>query len=364
MHFFRTYLLPGFVFQSVIIAGGYATGRELIEFFFVAGPIGGVLGLMVSGLVFSLVLAVGFELARITRAYDYRHFCRELLGRGWFLFEIFYMIQLLLVLSIIGSASGNLISEAFAVPPLIGTLILMGFIGVLTFNGSETIKKVLAGWSILLYGVYIILFVLAYKNFGPEINNTYLNAPIGDGWLSSGVLYSGYNLATLPVVLFAISHHKNIKETFGSGLIAGPIAVIPAILFFVALMGQYPEISDEAVPSIYLMSVLNIGWFEILFQVVIFGTFVETGTAMLHAVNERLQRSFSDQGKSLPRSARPLIALFILSIAVFAAENFGIINLIAKGYGLLTLIFIAILIVPLMTIGVWKIYRNRISQET
>jgi uncharacterized membrane protein YkvI len=110
--------------------------------------------------------------------------------------------------------------------------------------------------------------------------------------------------------------------------------------------------------------VLNIGWFEILFQVVIFGTFVETGAAMLHAVNERVQRSFSDQGKNLQRSARPLIALLILSIALFAAENFGIINLIAKGYGLLTLIFIAILIVPLMTIGVWKIYRHRKSQET
>jgi uncharacterized membrane protein YkvI len=31
--FFRRYLLPGFVFESAVIAGGYATGRELVEFF-------------------------------------------------------------------------------------------------------------------------------------------------------------------------------------------------------------------------------------------------------------------------------------------------------------------------------------------
>ncbi len=30
---FRRYLLPGFVFEAAVIAGGYATGRELVEFF-------------------------------------------------------------------------------------------------------------------------------------------------------------------------------------------------------------------------------------------------------------------------------------------------------------------------------------------
>lgn len=31
--FFRKYLLPGLVFQSLTIGGGYGTGRELVEFF-------------------------------------------------------------------------------------------------------------------------------------------------------------------------------------------------------------------------------------------------------------------------------------------------------------------------------------------
>ncbi len=33
MDFFQKYLLPGLVFQGVVIGGGYATGRELAEFF-------------------------------------------------------------------------------------------------------------------------------------------------------------------------------------------------------------------------------------------------------------------------------------------------------------------------------------------
>src|SRR5690606_15444890 len=84
---FQRYLLPGFVFQAAVIAGGYATGRELVEFFLPAGPWGGLLGMAVGMLVWSAVLMASFELARVARAYDYRSFFQVLLGRGWFVFE-------------------------------------------------------------------------------------------------------------------------------------------------------------------------------------------------------------------------------------------------------------------------------------
>lgn len=358
MHFFKTYLLPGFIFQSVVVGGGYATGRELVEFFFAAGPIGGLLGLLVAGTIFSIVCAVGFELARRAQAFDYRQFCRELLGKYWYLFEIVYFFQLLLVLSILGSASGQIAANNFGLPSIIGTLGLLSLVGILTFNGSETIKKVLASWSILLYAVYIILFILAFKNFGGIIKDVFSSAPIGEGWLSSGILYSGYNLATLPAVLFAVMFHKSRKETIGAGLLAGPITIIPALLFYIAMMGQYPVIGDEPVPATFLMASLNINWLELIFQIVVFGTFVETGTALLHAVNERLEGTFAEKGTHLPKIARPIIAVGFLLLAVIAAEVFGIVKLIASGYGIITLAFIIILIIPMMTIGLRKITRK------
>ena len=357
--FFRRYLLPGFVFQSVVIGGGYATGRELIEFFAPAGPVGGVLGLLVAGVVFGAVLAVGFELARVSRAYDYRHFCRALLGRGWVLFEILYILQLLLVLSVIGSASGQLMAVTFGLPPLAGTLGLMALIGLLTFNGSEAIKRFLAGWSMLLYAVYLTLFVLAFRQFGGDISNVYTHAGVGDGWLAGGVLYSGYNLAVLPAVLFVIAQHRRRRETVGAGLIAGVIGIVPGVLFFIAMMGLYPQIEQQPVPATFLLAALNVGWLALVFQIVVFGTFVETGAAMLHAVNQRLDATFRERGTGLPRLARPAVAMAFLAMAIFAAQTIGIVDLIAKGYGMLTLAFIVVLILPLMTVGVWKIPRRQ-----
>ena len=35
---FQRFVLPGLAFKAVVIGGGYATGRELAEFFLPAGP--------------------------------------------------------------------------------------------------------------------------------------------------------------------------------------------------------------------------------------------------------------------------------------------------------------------------------------
>ncbi|WP_295801499.1 hypothetical protein [uncultured Microbulbifer sp.] len=358
MNWYRNYLLPGLIFQSVVIGGGYATGRELIEFFFASGPIGGLLGLATAGVVFGVVLAVGFEFARVFGAYDYRHFCQKLLGRGWGIFELAFCIQLLLVLSVIGSAAGQIAQESFAIPSLVGTLLLMAMIAVLVFSGSEAIKRVLAGWSFLLYLVYGLMIVLAFHSFGDNIFQTYSEADSGSGWLQSGVLYSGYNLAVLPAVLFVISGLNRRRQAIGAGLIAGLVAVLPAMSFFVAMMSAYPEIGDEPVPASLLMSRFGSGWLELTFQVVVFGTFIETGTALLHAVNERLAGLRRDEHREMPAYQRALVALILLSISIFAAEQFGIVDLIARGYSALTLVFLTIFIFPLLTLGVWKIIHS------
>src|SRR5688500_13306766 len=152
---FRRYLLPGFVFEAAVIAGGYATGRELVEFFVPAGPWGGLLGMLVSMLFWSAVLMVSFELARLARAYDYRSFFKVLLGPGWFLFEIAYFLLMVIVLAVMGAAAGEIVHSLFGLPKLVGSLGMIAATGVMLFYSSATIEKFLALSVGYLYLVYI-----------------------------------------------------------------------------------------------------------------------------------------------------------------------------------------------------------------
>jgi uncharacterized membrane protein YkvI len=166
---FQRYFLPGFVFQSVVIAGGYGTGRELVEFFLSEGPLGGLLAmLLVSTVIWSAVCAASFEFARAFRAYNYRSFFRQLLGWAWPSFEISYFALVLIILAVIAAAAGSILQETFGLHYLIGVIGMMACVGYLVFRGSGTIEKFLAGWSFLLYGVYVVLFVWAFTKFGGD----------------------------------------------------------------------------------------------------------------------------------------------------------------------------------------------------
>ena len=84
----------------MVIGGGYGTGRELVEFFLNYGPAGGILGMAVTTIIWSLILAVCFEFVRVFQAYDYRTFFRRLLGPFWTFFELIYSILLFIVLAV------------------------------------------------------------------------------------------------------------------------------------------------------------------------------------------------------------------------------------------------------------------------
>jgi uncharacterized membrane protein YkvI len=354
---FRRYLLPGLVFQGVIIGGGYATGRELIEFFAPAGPAGGLLGMLVSMAVFSTVLVAAFELVRVSRAYDYRSFFRVLLGRGWVLFEAAYLLLMLVVLSVLGAAAGEIARATLGWPPLAGTLGLMAVIGVLVFQGSELVERSTAGIAIALYVAYAALVVATLASFGDRVGASFTGAPVAPGWLVGGITYAGYNLACVVAVFFCVRHATSRRDAVVAGALAGPIAMLPGALLFTALMAFHPDIVQASLPSAYLLAQLGAPWFEAAFQLVVFGALVSTGAPMLHAINERVAQAFGERGRPMPRALRPALSLGVMALAVFAASAVGLVGLIAKGYGALTWAFIALLVVPVLTIGVWKIRR-------
>lgn len=356
--FFKKYLLAGFVFQSVVIAGGYGTGRELVEYFLNFGPLGGLLGMfLVTTILWSLLLAVSFEFSRKFKAYDYRTFFMELIGPFWFIFEILYLILLFVVLAVIGSAAGILLRDNFGIPYMAGVLIMLMAIGLLTFKGGGWIEKFLSTWSILLYLVYGAFFIVAFLRFGPQIKKTFSSAVVLPGWALGGFKYALYNMGVIPAVLFCIHHIEERREALWAGLIGGMIGIFPGFLFYIAVLGHYPDILPEEIPAIYVLQKAGIPFLLILFQVVLFGTLIETGTGFIHAVNERIQSSLRAKGKNLPSWQRPLVAALLL-LASLGLSTFGLINLVAKGYGTLSWGFFFIFFIPLMTLGVYKILKQ------
>jgi uncharacterized membrane protein YkvI len=360
---FKKYFVPGIVFQSVVIAGGYGTGRELIEFFMSFGTLGGFIAMCtVSLLTWSLICAVSFEFARVFKVYNYRSFFKKLLGKFWFLYEWCYIGILLIVLAVIAATSGSLLNEVFGLNYWIGVFIMMFGVGLLVFKGNEAIEKFLSYWSFLLYGVYVVFMVMSFTQYGDNIVNTLVNGEIKPGFIMGGFKYAWYNLGVIPVILFTTRHLETRKEAIGSGILAGVIGIVPGIFLYLTMLSQFPSVMEQSVPTNYLLGALGVPALQIVFQLVLFGTLIETGTGLIHAVNDRIGSVYTEKSTVMPNWIKAVATVSLLIVGTIVAQ-FGLIGLIAKGYGTMTWGFFLVFVVPIFTIGIWKIMKYDQSDE-
>ena len=107
---------------------------------------------------------------------------------------------------------------------------------------------------------------------------------------------------------------------------------------------------------------INVPYLSFVYMTAMFGTFLGTGLGFLQAVRERLDAwATAKTGTPLPRWLHLCVAIGALLVSA-ALGQFGIIELIAKGYGTIAWGFLIVFIVPLLTIGVYKIHLSRPSK--
>ena len=354
---FSRLVLPGLAFKAVVIGGGYATGREIAEFFLPVGPWGGLAGIALATAIWSGVAALTFLLAHRTRASDYRAFFQVLLGRFWIAFEIAYALFIVLVLAVFGAAAGEIAYATLDVPKLAGTVALMLSIAAVVTFGNAAVERLFAWVSVLLYGVYVLFFALALASFGDRLGATFAGPPaLSPGWATGGITYAAYNIVGAVIILPVLRHLGSDRDAVVAGLGAGVLAMLPALLFFVCIAAFMPQIASQALPSDYLLARLGQPWFRYLFQSMIFAALLESGTGAVHAINERI--AGTRRGQQLTGVQRGAGALVLLALCMLVAERVGLVALIANGYRLLAGAVLAVYVVPLATRGVWLLTRG------
>jgi uncharacterized membrane protein YkvI len=356
---FERWVLPAFAFKAVVIGGGYATGRELAEFFMPSGPKGGLFGMTLAAFVWSAIAALTFLFAFSRGSRDYRSFFRQLLGPAWFLFELAYVCMLLVVLSVFAAAAGEIGAAVLGWRSVTGTVVLMAGIAAVTSFGNHSVERLFKWVTIFLYVVYAIFLVLACTRFWNRIIFTYGQSWPDSGWIAGGLTYSAYNIVGAVIILPTLRHLASRRDAIISGLLCGPLAMLPAIAFFIAMTAFYPGIAQVTLPSDLMLQRLDQPFFHVVFQLMIFLALLESGTGFVHAINERLAQAARSSGRSFGRLARLLTAATILSLSIFVATRFGLVALISSGYRFVAYLMLALYVVPLLACGAWRLMSTR-----
>ena len=371
---FERYVLPGIIFQSVLIGGAYATGREIVQYGARFGATG-LYSVVAIALGFSLMCVLAFEFARVQRVYDYRSFVRALVGPLWPLFDLLFVVMAVLVIAVVGAASGDIGAELLGLPYAVGVVGVIVLVAFLNAAGRKAIERFKTAGSIILYGGYVLFAGAVLAQRWPQalevLRGAGTAAPGGSssldggagvgaaGAFAVGILYVGYNLATLPATFFTLDRHGSRRDAVGAGLVAGVLATLPFVLTYLAILGYYPdpEVTGASVPWIVMLRRVGGDLLLIVFAAVILWTLVETSTGMIHAIVDRIAVNLAETGR--PPMSRGQVAALTVAVLSLAAvlSRLGLIDLVARGYTLMAYGFLALFAVPLLTVGVVKMRR-------
>lgn len=383
---FGRLVLPGIVLQSVLIGGGYATGREIVAYGAKFGP-RGWLAIVAIFVGFTVMAALTFEVARVFRVYEYKGFMRRIIGRAWPLFDLLFGLMAVLVIAVMASAAAEIMDETLGVPSLVGTGIIVVAVGVLSYYGSRVIEAFKSVGTGLLYVAYLAFGALVLTRRWGEVTDvfagltpSYLAAVGTPEVLGAGVLYVGYNLVAFPAVLFTLGRQTSRRQTLVAALVAGLMMTLPFALTWLCLMAFYPspEVMDAAVPWLPMLDAVGGGAVVAVFGVVMGWTLLETSVGLIHALLDRIDEDLKSSDVEIPGPGSPpagegagagtaargglsrlqsgLLGAGIL-VAAAALSRVGIIALVARGYTFMGYLFIALFGVPLLTVGLWRVLR-------
>jgi len=353
--FLTACVVPAAVFQSVNIGGGYGTGRELVEYFTQYGPLGGLMGLALAFALLSVAVSVTYEYARRFQAFDYRTFFRSLIGRFWPAFEALYILMFVLAVSVALAGASAVVQSAFGLPGYAGAAAMTVAVCALIFFGARILALAMTWWSLALYAALALFMVVMLTKFNAPIAETLKQGAVNPGWARSALQYALYSSVAVPAVLFAVKPLETATESVAAGILSALLFITPAAAFHFAFLAGYPAITAEALPVYAMLEAAALPALTLIYTIVLFGTLIETGAGVIQGMIARVDAALVEKrGAPASRRLHFLVAALGFAVAI-ALSQFGVIALIAKGYGLLAWGFLGVYIAPLLTVGVWRL---------
>lgn len=242
-----------FLYVGTLMGAGFASGREIWQFFSVFGKY----SFMAVVVVTILFISFGLMTVKISNALNTTDIGKVIMPlENKYLEGLFgYIIALILFIAyiVMAAAGGALFQELFGLNKVVGGAILMVMVIATTLGGFERISKNFKYIiPILLVIVYFVCLSIIFRDLPssgkmPEINIS----PMAPNWYTAAMIYIAYNMiGGIPIL--SNSAHK--AKTYQSALIGA--AVGGAILGLSALIMNIAMLTDAGLSSTSILPIL------------------------------------------------------------------------------------------------------------
>ena len=349
---------------------GFATGAQATSFWVKYGAHAIYLPI-ISAIIMAAVAVIMWELIRLTGSETYRQYADELFRPYHKVFGLIYEILFIGIMvmgvSAVFAGAGELMAQALGWNYVLCVILFIALTVVLTMFGSNVIRNsasVLSTILIVVIAVCTIIGMRAPNAHLGEVVRTWDTEYSAGSAIWSAILYASFQCVILGSTVNMAGGLKTTGDVKASGLLGFAMNCVMMVLLTYMLLSFYPETTGETLAVLAILNSIGKPWLATAYSLMLFLAFITTAISCIGSLTTRFELLSKDLIK------KDTVRRFVFSLGIilicFGLAQFGLLNIIKKGYNAVGYLGIPFVILPTLILGPMKIKKLRAqrSEET
>lgn len=325
------------VYVGTVVGAGFATGREIVEFFSRFG-IFGLIGILMSGYILIYMGSKLMLLAASIGALSYEQMNEYLFGKFFGkIINLLMLVMLLGVCSVMLSGAGAVFEEQLGLTKSFGILLTIGLSLAVMIVGIKGIFAVNTFVVPMMILFSFILFSLSAKLPGFTEQVAFIPY-VEDGWKAviAPFSYTALNLALAQAVLVPVAAEIKDANTVKWGGILGGIALTMILLSSHLTLIMLPGLEAFDIPMAVIMKKLASGLYWI-FVLVVYGEIFTSVIGNIFGLERQIQ-------KYIKLPTMPVVLFLFFICYLISMVHYGtLLSILYPVFGYISLAFIILL---------------------
>lgn len=354
----------GSVLFSAHAGGGFATGNQANTYYVGLGWLGPI-SAVIAMLLLTLTMREAMIMYNSRGLKSHKELFETLyhpLDKCYVLFEVFFYIMVLMAVAAAISGAASALNQYFGLNYYIGIVIVGALVLLLTIFGADLVRKVSTYMGIAILVTAITIYTIGI--FKSKTLFTVMSADfsaVGFKNIPKAILnaftYAGFQCVTLPTMIACgtpLKGKKNCSKSMLISFVMNSVALVLSVFMLMSWKGYYSSVEGgSTIPTLTVCTEMGMKWLTVIYGICLLLCLISTGVTTTFGFVARFEnhKVFKKIKSQRVRSAVVSAFIIILSMTISLV---GLTNIIKYGYCYCGYLAIAIVVVPFLTVGVYK----------
>ena len=355
----------GAVLFSSHAGGGFATGNQANTYYVGLGwlgPAAAVLSMLLLTLTMRQAMVM-YNSRRITSTKQLFETLFHPFDKIEILFEVFFYIMVLMAIAAAISGTASALNNYFGLNYYVGIVAVGLIVMALTIFGAGLVRSASAYMGIAILASAIAIYAIDIFKSEVSIGSLMAANFAETGFASlpkaitNAFVYAGFQCVTLPTLIACgttMTSNKGCAKSMWISFVMNAVALALSVIMLLGWQDVYTSVEGgSTIPTLTSCVAMGATWLTVVYGTCLLLCLISTGVTITFAFVSRFENSFVYKNIESHTTRNAISAIFIIAVSM-GISLMGLTNIIKYGYGYCGYLGIAVVVIPFLTVGVYK----------